>query len=192
MACKVLIKINGTAEQALGFQEYLLNNAPPTARITDAFVLPIARYVEEIHRTTTRPWTTMEVCGGQTHSLVKNGLLQMLPDQVRMVHGPGCPVCVTPLNQTDTAIYLAEAQGAILCSYGDMLRVANEGVLIAIVAADAAESVLEVLQADPNGQVAAIIGTVTGEHPRQVVLHSKIGGKRVVNMPVGEQLPRIC
>ena len=83
----------------------------------------VARYMEEIHRTATRPWTIMEVCGGQTHSLVKNGLLQLLPDTVRMVHGPGCPVCVTPLYQIDKAVYLAEEKGVILCSYGDMLRV---------------------------------------------------------------------
>lgn len=83
----------------------------------------VAQYMEEIHRTATRPWTIMEVCGGQTHSLVKNGLLQMLPDKVRMVHGPGCPVCVTPLYQIDKAVYLAEHEGVILCSYGDMLRV---------------------------------------------------------------------
>jgi hydrogenase expression/formation protein HypD len=83
----------------------------------------VGRYLDEIRRTVTRPWTIMEVCGGQTHSLVKNGLLQLLPDQVRMVHGPGCPVCVTPLHQIDKAVYLAESKGVILCSYGDMLRV---------------------------------------------------------------------
>ena len=65
----------------------------------------------------------MEICGGQTHSLVKNGLLDLLPEQVTMVHGPGCPVCVTPLHLIDEAIYLAETEKVILCSYGDMLRV---------------------------------------------------------------------
>ncbi len=83
----------------------------------------VSQYMDEIRRTATRPWTIMEVCGGQTHSLVKNGLLQMLPDNVRMVHGPGCPVCVTPLYQIDKAVHLAEVEGVILCSYGDMLRV---------------------------------------------------------------------
>lgn len=83
----------------------------------------VAQYLDEIHRTATQPWTIMEVCGGQTHSLVKNGLLQLLPEQVRMVHGPGCPVCVTPLHQIDKAVHLAEEEGVILCSYGDMLRV---------------------------------------------------------------------
>ncbi len=81
------------------------------------------RYLNEIHKSVTRPWTIMEVCGGQTHSLVKNGILQMLPNKINMVHGPGCPVCVTPLHLIDKAIYLAEEQHVILCSFGDMLRV---------------------------------------------------------------------
>lgn len=81
------------------------------------------QYLEEIKNTVTQPWTIMEVCGGQTHSLVKNGILNMLPDEINMVHGPGCPVCVTPLNLIDKAIYLAEEKGVILCSFGDMLRV---------------------------------------------------------------------
>ena len=79
--------------------------------------------LNQIKNTTTRPWTIMEVCGGQTHSLVKNGILDLLPKEVQMVHGPGCPVCVTPLNMIDKAIYLAEEKGVILCSFGDMLRV---------------------------------------------------------------------
>ncbi|MCC6411355.1 MAG: hydrogenase formation protein HypD [Saprospiraceae bacterium] len=83
----------------------------------------VEQYLGEIAKAATRPWTIMEVCGGQTHSLVKNGILQMLPENVRMVHGPGCPVCVTPLHQIDKAVYLAEEKGVIMCSYGDMLRV---------------------------------------------------------------------
>ncbi len=83
----------------------------------------VAQYLDEIRKTVTRPWTIMEVCGGQTHSLVKNGILNLLPEDVRMVHGPGCPVCVTPLNLIDKAVYLAEEKGVILCSFGDMIRV---------------------------------------------------------------------
>lgn len=64
----------------------------------------------------------MEICGGQTHSLVKNGLLQLLPEKIRMIHGPGCPVCVTPTSLIDKAVYLME-QGVVLCSFGDMIRV---------------------------------------------------------------------
>ncbi len=83
----------------------------------------VEQYLNGIRKRVTRPWTIMEVCGGQTHSLVKNGLLQMLPKEITMVHGPGCPVCVTPLNLIDKAIFLAEEKGVILCSFGDMLRV---------------------------------------------------------------------
>ncbi len=79
--------------------------------------------LEEIHRMATRPWTLMEICGGQTHSLVKNGLLEMLPEKITMVHGPGCPVCVTDISVIDEAIWLAEQPQVILCSFGDMLRV---------------------------------------------------------------------
>lgn len=83
----------------------------------------VKEYVEELHRITTTPWTLMEICGGQTHSLVKNGILDMLPNKVTMVHGPGCPVCVTSVSVIDEAIWLAEKPDVILCSFGDMLRV---------------------------------------------------------------------
>ena len=81
------------------------------------------KVLNEIKQTVTRPWKIMEVCGGQTHSLVKNGILSVLPDKITMLHGPGCPVCVTPLHLIDKAIYLAKEKGVILCSFGDMLRV---------------------------------------------------------------------
>jgi len=81
------------------------------------------KVLDEIKKTVTQPWKIMEVCGGQTHSLVKNGILNVLPKEITMVHGPGCPVCVTPLHLIDKAIYLAEEKGVILCSFGDMIRV---------------------------------------------------------------------
>ena len=80
-------------------------------------------FIKEIHRITTKPWTLMEICGGQTHSLVKNGILEMLPEKITMVHGPGCPVCVTSVSVIDEAVYLAQQPNVILCSFGDMLRV---------------------------------------------------------------------
>jgi hydrogenase expression/formation protein HypD len=83
----------------------------------------VKAFAEELNRLTTKPWTIMEICGGQTHSLVKNGILEMLPEHITMVHGPGCPVCVTPIGIIDEAISLAERPGTILCSFGDMLRV---------------------------------------------------------------------
>ena len=73
--------------------------------------------------TVTRPWTLMEVCGGQTHAIVRWGLDQLLPQGVRLIHGPGCPVCVTPARTIDAALELARRPEVILCSYGDMLRV---------------------------------------------------------------------
>ncbi len=79
--------------------------------------------LDKIRSTVTRPWSVMEVCGGQTHSLVKNGIIQMLPEQITMVHGPGCPVCVTPQHLIDQAVDLSLNKGVILCSFGDMIRV---------------------------------------------------------------------
>ena len=73
--------------------------------------------------TVTRHWVIMEVCGGQTHSIVKNGLDQLLPEQVELVHGPGCPVCVTPVEMIDQAVEIASLPDVIFVSFGDMLRV---------------------------------------------------------------------
>ncbi|EIC28977.1 MULTISPECIES: hydrogenase formation protein HypD [Methylomicrobium] len=72
---------------------------------------------------TTRPWNIMEVCGGQTHSIIKYGIDQLLPEGVNLIHGPGCPVCVTPLEYIDKALAIAALPNVILCSFGDMLRV---------------------------------------------------------------------
>lgn len=77
----------------------------------------------EIARITTRPWAIMEVCGGQTHSIIRNGIDQILPNEIEMIHGPGCPVCVTPLAAIDKALAIAKRPGVIFCSFGDMLRV---------------------------------------------------------------------
>lgn len=79
-------------------------------------------YLELIEKTATKTWNIMEICGGQTHSLVRNGILELLPEKVQMIHGPGCPVCVTPLNLIDKAVELLE-MGVIVCSFGDMIRV---------------------------------------------------------------------
>ena len=81
------------------------------------------KIVSEIKRTVTRPWVLMEVCGGQTHSIVKYGLDCLLPEQVELVHGPGCPVCVTSLETIDRAHAIARKPDVIFCSFGDMLRV---------------------------------------------------------------------
>lgn len=83
----------------------------------------VQKLVDSIHQITTKPWTIMEVCGGQTHAIVKFGLQELLPKQIRLIHGPGCPVCVTPIHFIDHAIFIAAQPNTILCSYGDMLRV---------------------------------------------------------------------
>ncbi len=77
----------------------------------------------EIGRITTRPWAIMEVCGGQTHSIIRNGIDQLLPDSIELIHGPGCPVCVTPLGIIDKALAIAARPEVVFCSFGDMLRV---------------------------------------------------------------------
>jgi len=91
------------------------------------------RIAREIRQVATRPWKIMEVCGGQTHSIIKNGIDQMLPAEIEMVHGPGCPVCVTPLELIDKALAIAAQPGVIFCSFGDMLRVpGTEGDLFQV------------------------------------------------------------
>jgi hydrogenase expression/formation protein HypD len=80
-------------------------------------------YARQIARLTTRPWSLMEVCGGQTHAIVKFGIDELLPKMITLIHGPGCPVCVTPVELIDKAIEMAARPDVILCSFGDMLRV---------------------------------------------------------------------
>lgn len=81
------------------------------------------KLLNEIRHTVTKPWTIMEVCGGQTHSIIRNGIDQLLPDKIELIHGPGCPVCVTPLEIIDKALAIAAMPNVLFCSFGDMLRV---------------------------------------------------------------------
>ncbi|MDP8244684.1 MAG: hydrogenase formation protein HypD [Candidatus Hinthialibacter antarcticus] len=81
------------------------------------------RLLGEIHKTISRPCSMMEICGGQTHSILKNGLDQLLPESLNLIHGPGCPVCVTPTAILDKAFEIAARPEVIFCSFGDMLRV---------------------------------------------------------------------
>lgn len=83
----------------------------------------VQRLAEAIRREVTRPWTIMEICGGQTHAIVRFGLDELLPPKLTLVHGPGCPVCVTPVELIDKAVALARRPEVIFCSFGDMLRV---------------------------------------------------------------------
>lgn len=81
------------------------------------------RLLDDIAATVTRPWALMEVCGGQTHTIIRHGIDQLLPSEIELIHGPGCPVCVTPLEVIDKALEIAARPGVIFCSFGDMLRV---------------------------------------------------------------------
>lgn len=81
------------------------------------------RYAKAIAKAVHRAWSLMEVCGGQTHSIVKFGIDELLPKMIRLIHGPGCPVCVTPVEFIDKAIHIAQKPNVIFCSFGDMLRV---------------------------------------------------------------------
>ena len=95
----------------------------------DEYRDPVAaqQYADAIARTVTQPWTLMEICGGQTHTIVKYGIDELLPKAVTLVHGPGCPVCVTPLELIDKALQIAAQPNVIFCSFGDMLRVPGSG-----------------------------------------------------------------
>lgn len=101
------------------------NGAILTLRYLDEYRDPVAaeQLREMICRRTTRPWSLMEICGGQSHTIIKYGIDELLPPQISLVHGPGCPVCVTPIELIDKAIRIASGPDVIFCSFGDMLRV---------------------------------------------------------------------
>jgi len=121
----------------------------------------VTALAERIKQTVRRPWTIMEVCGGQTHSIVRFGLDSLLPKDLTLVHGPGCPVCVTPIGLIDDAVRLARQPGVILCSFGDMLRVpGSQGDLFGAKAAGADVRIvyspldaLEVARVNPDREV---------------------------------------
>jgi hydrogenase expression/formation protein HypD len=85
------------------------------------------KLLDQIQAVTTKPWSMMEVCGGQTHSIIRHGIDQLLPEGIEMIHGPGCPVCVTPLEVIDKALAIAARPEVMFCSFGDMLRVPGSG-----------------------------------------------------------------
>jgi len=94
------------------------------------------KWLDAIRATVTRPWTLMEICGGQTHTLLRSGIDRMLPEEINLVHGPGCPVCVTPVELIDKAVALARRPEVILASFGDMLRVPGSEVELLTVKAE--------------------------------------------------------
>ena len=119
------------------------------------------KVLAELRRVVTRSWTLMEVCGGQTHSIVKHGIDRLLPAEIELVHGPGCPVCVTPLEQIDKAHAIAQRPGVIFTSFGDMLRVPGSRTDLLRLKAEGADvrivyaplDAVKVAQAHPDREV---------------------------------------
>jgi|WetSurSiteA1Bulk_404760.scaffolds.fasta_scaffold00004_32 hydrogenase expression/formation protein HypD len=119
------------------------------------------KLVAAIAQISTQPWTIMEVCGGQTHSIIQYGIDQLLPDNIRLIHGPGCPVCVTPLAYIDKALAIASVPDIIFCSFGDMLRVPSSHSDLLSAKAQGADirivysplDALKIAQENPNREV---------------------------------------
>ena len=140
-----------------------------------------ARIVDEIRRVQTKPWVIMEVCGGQTHSIVKHGIDELLPKGIELVHGPGCPVCVTPLEMIDKAHAIARRPDVIFCSFGDMLRVpGSDGDLFTIKSQGGDVRIvyspldcLKIARANPDQQVVFFaIGFETTAPANAMLVHS--------------------
>jgi hydrogenase expression/formation protein HypD len=125
------------------------------------------RLLAEIRATVTREWAIMEVCGGQTHSIIRNGIDQLLPEGIELIHGPGCPVCVTPIEMIDRALAIAARDGVIFCSFGDMLRVpGSTGDLFSVKARGGDVRVVY----SPLDAV-----TIAAEHPDREVVFFAVG-----------------
>lgn len=132
-------------------------------RLVEEFRDPraVRALVRELERVVTRPWTIMEVCGGQTHALLRFGIDQLLPGGIELLHGPGCPVCVTPAEVIDQAAALAARPGVTLCTFGDMLRVPGRSRDLLLARADGGDvrvvysplDALRLAQAEPRREV---------------------------------------
>lgn len=160
----------------------------------------VKRVIYEIHQRVTRPWTLMEICGGQTHAIMQYGLDQLLPDEIELVHGPGCPVCVTALELIDQALWIAGQPEVILTSFGDMLRVpGSEGDLFSVRAAGGQVRVIyspldavKIAQDHPDKQVVFFaIGfeTTAPANAMAVIQAEKIGLKNFSILPANVLVP---
>jgi hydrogenase expression/formation protein HypD len=148
--------------------------------------IKVRALMAEIGKVITRPWVLMEICGGQTHAFLHHGLDQMLPAGIELVHGPGCPVCVTPLEQIDKALAIASRPGVIFTSYGDMLRVPGSTMDLFSVRAKGGDvrvvysplEAVKIAQANPDKQVVFFaIGFETTAPPNAMaVLQAKQQG----------------
>jgi len=150
--------------------------------------LKVRALLAEIGRVVTRPWVLMEICGGQTHAFLHHGLDEMLPGGIELVHGPGCPVCVTPLEQIDKALVIAARPDVIFASYGDMLRVPGSTVDLFNVRAKGGDvrviysplEAIKIAEANPEKQVVFFaIGFETTAPPNAMaVLQAKKRGMK--------------
>jgi len=148
--------------------------------------------LHEIESIVTRNWVIMEICGGQTHAFLHHGLDDMLPPQIELVHGPGCPVCVTPLEQIDKAIVIASRSDVIFTSYGDMLRVPGSSQDLFSVRASGGDvrvvysplEAVQIAEANPDKQIVffAIGFETTAPANAMAVLQAK--NKKVNNFSV--------
>ena len=160
----------------------------------------VKKVIKEIHQTVTQPWSLMEICGGQTHAIMQYGLDQLLPEKIELIHGPGCPVCVTSLELIDQALWIAQQPDVIFTSFGDMLRVpGSQGDLFSVRAAggqvrvvysplDAVKTAIE----NPEKQVVFFaIGfeTTAPANAMAVIQAKKIGLKNFSILPANVLVP---
>lgn len=160
----------------------------------------VKRLIEHIHRQTRHHWTLMEICGGQTHAIMQYGLDQLLPEEIELVHGPGCPVCVTSLTLIDQALWIAQQRDVIMTSFGDMLRVpGSNGDLFSVRASGGQVRVVyspmdavKIAQANPDKQVVFFaIGfeTTAPANAMAVVQAKKMGLKNFSILPANVLVP---
>jgi hydrogenase expression/formation protein HypD len=166
---------------------------PAAAGIPDPVAAAVAELAAELAAVTTRPWTLMEVCGGQTHAILRWGLDQLLPPGLRLIHGPGCPVCVTPAATLDAAQALARRPEVILCSYGDMLRVPGSGGSSLLTARAAGADVrlitapieaLELARAHPRRQVVMLAVGFETTAPATALLARRALAEGLANLAI--------
>lgn len=156
--------------------------------------------IDKIHQTVTRPWALMEICGGQTHAIMQYGLDQLLPNEIELIHGPGCPVCVTSLELIDQALWIARQKNVILTSFGDMLRVpGSQGDLFSVRASGGKVRVVyspldavRIAQENPNKEVVFFaIGfeTTAPANAMAVIQAQKLGLSNFSILPANVLVP---
>lgn len=155
-------------------------------------------FAQSIRRMVTKPWTLMEICGGQTHSIVKFGVDELLPENVSLVHGPGCPVCVTPIETINKAIEIASRPNVIFCSFGDMLRVPGSKKDLFSVKGEGGDvrvvyspmDALKIARSHPNHQVVffAVGFETTAPANAMAVYQAKVQGIRNFSLLVSHVL----